>query len=176
MATIDQETFPDSSQLVKDSSHCFNSGQTKVLHGHVNSSSQSVISLKCSFINVCGLTLKVLIADFLEFLSDVCGLTLKVLIADCLEFLSDICRIAKTKLDKVDGFRVPGYTCICFNCEKCCCFKSGGVGGIIKDALFDKVTILFDYSSENFLFFKLNDVEIIFSAVYIPSESSNYSD
>ena len=107
MATIDQETFPDSSQLVKDSSHCFNSGQTKVLHGHVNSSSQSVISLKCSFINVC-------------------GLTLKVLIADCLEFLSDICGIAETKLDKVDGFRVSGYTFICFNCEKCCCFKSGG--------------------------------------------------
>ena len=38
------------------------------------------------------------------------------------------------------------------------------------------VTILFDYSSENFLFFNLKNVEIIFSVVYIPPESSIYSD
>ena len=38
------------------------------------------------------------------------------------------------------------------------------------------VTILFDYSSENFLFFNLKNVEIIFSFVYIPPESSIYSD
>ena len=46
------------------------------------------------------------------------------------------------------------------------------VGGIIKDALFDKVTISFDYSSDNFLFFKLNDIEIILSVVYIPPARS----
>ena len=85
---------------MKDSSHCSNSGQTNVLHGHVYSSSHFVISLKCAYINVCGFTLIVLIPDFLEFFSNY-----------------DICGIAQTKLDKFDDIQVPGFTTLCFNCD-----------------------------------------------------------
>jgi len=124
------------------------------IHVDILHNSSSVV--KFSFLNVCGLDAKIKFPEFTDFISQY-----------------DILCFAETKLGEYDGISVPGFTfksVIRSKCKR----KSGGVGILVKDDIFEKVEIL-DNCSENHLWFKFKSNNCIFGVIYIPPECSNYS-
>lgn len=84
----------------------------------------------------------------------------------------DIIHLSETKLDSLDDVNVDGYS---FIGKYRFVFKnrSGGVGILIKNSLFDKIEVL-DISCENCLWYRFKDTSYIFAVVYIPPEGSKY--
>jgi len=98
--TNDTDSLNQQSTAYKDSpSQQLNSC---IQHDHLYCSSSNKFKLSSCFINVCGLVLKLLNPDVVNFINGY-----------------DISFFAETKLDEYDDIQVQGYTFRCINRTKC---------------------------------------------------------
>lgn len=111
-----------------------------------------------------------------------CGLRSKLI---CPEFKSyidqfDVIACSETKLDDLDEIILDNHQCIMKNRKQKVARKSGGIAVLIKNEIYKHFSPL-DSECEYIQWFKLSKMlcntneDVIFGAVYIPPENSDYS-
>ena len=109
---------------------------------------------------------------------NVCGLLSKLKFKEFHDFIQqyEVVALVETKLDAYDTVICNGYKYFCINHKNCKC-KSGGIGYLVRDFLYDKIQIL-DTKNDNCMWFKIANTfekNIIFGITCIPPEGSSYS-
>ena len=132
-----------------------------VLNEHTYCMPENSLSVKLVCINVCGLLSKLRYPDFEEF---------------CQSY--DIVCLVESKLGSLDSFDIQNFRILHLINRKQAKSRSGGIAVLVKDTIFEHVKIL-KSTSENVLWFTVNSSllhdSVLFGAVYIPPESSSYS-
>ena len=132
-----------------------------VLNEHTYSMPDNTLSIKVVCINVCGLLSKLRYPDFEEF---------------CQSY--DIVCLVESKLGFLDSFEIQNFEILHLLNRKKAKSRSGGIAVLVKDTIFEHVKIL-NSSSENVLWFTVNNSLfhelVLFGTIYIPPESSSYS-
>ena len=117
-------------------------------------------NLKLCSINVCGLKSKLLVPEFIDYISGF-----------------DIVCITETKLDKFDNINIDNFTIITNNRDNAK-HKSGGIAFLIKDKYASYLTI--HTKSSTFLSIKSRGLTpfgfpLLLIGCYIPPEGTSYS-
>ena len=137
------------------------SNDAMILKEHTYSIPDNSLSVKLVYINVCGLLSKLRYPDFEEF---------------CQSY--DIICLAESKLGSFDSFDIQNFSILHLINRKQAKIRSGGIAVLVKDTIFEHVKVL-NSSSENVLWFTVNNSLlhelVLFGVVYIPPESSSYS-
>ena len=137
------------------------SNDAMILKKHTYSIPDNSLSVKLVYINVCGLLSKLLYPDFEEL---------------CQAY--DIICLAERKLGSLDSFDIQNFSILQLINRKQAKIRSGGIAVLVKDTIFEHVKVL-NSSSENVLWFTVNSSLlhelVLFGVVYIPPESSSYS-
>ena len=134
-------------------------GSTQSLPGEFSSHDRSNQPFHILSINVGGLRNKLYGPDFEDFI----------------KHYSVIC-IQETHFDRFDNIDIPGFQPLPFMNRDRARIRSGGIAVLVKDEVFDKVTVL-KSSGEYFYWFTLLNcfsVDLLFCSVYIPPEGSTY--